>query len=98
MRLNRLSHTAGKNVERRSVWVVVQFEKSSKDCHSEARLSREESAGLLLAASRFLADKAGFGMTRRAFLRKLHHDPNLGQLAILLTTKDTKYHQENLEV
>jgi len=55
--------------------VVVQFEKSSKDCHSEARLSREESAGLLLAASRFLADKAGFGMTRRAFLRKLHHDP-----------------------
>src|SRR5579862_5695095 len=53
--------------------VVGQFEKSSKDCHSEARLSREESAGLLLAASSFLADKAGFGMTRRAFLRNLTH-------------------------
>jgi hypothetical protein len=26
-----------------------------------------------LAASRFLADKAGFGMTKRAFLRKLRH-------------------------
>jgi hypothetical protein len=39
-----------------------------------AALSREESAVSLLAASRFLADKAGFGMTRvRLFFRKLHH-------------------------
>jgi hypothetical protein len=38
-----------------------------------AGLSREESAVSQLAASRFLADKAGFGMTRRVFLRKLHY-------------------------
>jgi hypothetical protein len=41
-----------------------------------AGLSREESAVSLPAASRFLADEAGFGMTRRVFLRKLHHDPS----------------------
>ena len=33
----------------------MQFGKFPKDCHSEARF---------IAASRFLADKAGFGMTR----------------------------------
>jgi hypothetical protein len=37
-------------------------------------LSREGSAVSLLAASRFLADRPGFGMTRKVFLRKLHHD------------------------
>jgi len=42
-----------------------------------AGLSREESAVSLLAASRFLADKAGFGMTRKVFFRKLHrHQEN----------------------
>jgi MFS family permease len=43
-------------------------------------LSREESAVSLLAGSRFLADQAGFGMTRRGFLRRLHHDLTLPQL------------------
>jgi hypothetical protein len=42
---------------------------------------REESAVSLLAASRFLADKAGFGMTRTVFLRKLHHDQSLNRKA-----------------
>jgi hypothetical protein len=42
-------------------------------------LSREESAVSLLSASRFLADNAGFGMTRKVFLRKLHYDQPLTQ-------------------
>jgi len=38
-----------------------------------AALSREESAASLPAANRFLADKAGFGMTRvGSLLRKTH--------------------------
>jgi hypothetical protein len=57
---------------------VVQFENSHKGLSfRSAALSREESAVFLLAASRFLADKPGFGMTRGGvFLRKLHHDPD----------------------
>jgi len=44
-------------------------------------LSREESAVSLLGASRFLADKAGFGMTRGVFLRKLHHHASFVNIA-----------------
>jgi hypothetical protein len=56
--------------------VVVQFENSHKGLpFRSAVLSREESVVFLLAASRFLADKPGFGMTRVGlFLRKLYHD------------------------
>jgi hypothetical protein len=54
--------------------VVVQFKKSPKDCHFEAQDCRAKSAVSLPAASRFLADEAGFGMTRRVFLREMHHD------------------------
>jgi hypothetical protein len=43
---------------------MVRFEKSPHNCPSEARHWREESAASLLAASRFLADTPGFGMTR----------------------------------
>jgi hypothetical protein len=50
---------------------VVQFEDPLS--FRSAVLSREESAVLLLAASKFLADKPGFGMTTGVglFLRKL---------------------------
>ena len=55
---------------------MVQF--AQKPRHSlsfrSAALSREESATSLLAASRFLADGAGFGMTRSGVvLAQLHH-------------------------
>jgi hypothetical protein len=54
--------------------VVVQFEKSPKGLSfRSAGFSREGYAVSQLAASRFLADKAGFGMTRRVFLRQLHY-------------------------
>jgi hypothetical protein len=41
---------------------------------------------LLLAASRFLADKAGFGMTRRLLLHKLHHDPRVRSIGATCTS------------
>jgi hypothetical protein len=40
-----------------------------------APLSREESAVSLLAASTFLADKAGFGMTRGIFVQTVSSPP-----------------------
>jgi hypothetical protein len=46
-----------------------------------AGLSREESALSLLAASRFLAHKAGFRMNKEVFLRELAPRPGIPPLA-----------------
>jgi hypothetical protein len=55
---------------------VVPFENLQRIVTPKRGIMREESAVSLLAESRFLADKAGFGMTRIGrFLRKLHHYP-----------------------
>ena len=43
---------------------LLTARESQRNCHSEARISREESAVTLPAKSRFLADRAGFRMTR----------------------------------
>ena len=51
-------------LDRNEKKVVVQFENPRGLSFRSAALSREESAVPLLAASRFLADKSGFGMTR----------------------------------
>jgi hypothetical protein len=48
--------------------VLVQFEIPQGLSFRSAAVAREESAVSLLAASRFLVDKAGFGMTMRVFL------------------------------
>jgi hypothetical protein len=48
-----------------AIWVVVQFENLQRIVIPKRGIMREESAVSPLAGSRFLADKAGFGMTRR---------------------------------
>ncbi len=67
---------------------VVQFENSHKGLSFRSAVwSREESAVLLLAASRFLADKPGFGMTRGGVVfRKLRNDPILTRRVTRLTS------------
>jgi hypothetical protein len=63
--------------------MVMQSEDSSGLSFRSAALSREESAGSLPAANRFLADKAGFGMTKGVvFVSALLRDTILCESAI----------------
>jgi hypothetical protein len=54
--------------------VVVYLEIPKELSFRSAALWREESAASLLAASRFLTDRAGFGMTRVELLLRKSHD------------------------
>jgi hypothetical protein len=59
--------------------VVVQSENHKGLLFRSAALSREEAAVSLLAASRFLADRAGFGMTKGGVvLHQFQHEPKVG--------------------
>jgi hypothetical protein len=57
------------------------LERPSRIVIPKRGISREESGVALPAASRFLAEKTGFGMTRsQVFSRNLHDHPSGGVL------------------